>query len=241
MFDGQPMPPECGVCNTCRKAEWSVLDGDGVARLTRTRHTSVYEEGEAVFHQNDMPHGIYCVESGDIMLNQYDPFGNDTGFRVVSAGETIGWRSFFAGQPHAATAVALTPCRVCLVPSAELKELLRHYPDLALAFLKTVAKDKGPQEGLLMRSPLLPVRTRVINLMLILARNQVGDLEPSEVAFRLPVKRHQIATMVGVRSETLSRTLTGLTEEGLFEIKGRAVTIPDYQRLQDEVLFDLPS
>lgn len=241
MFDGQPMPPDCGACRTCAKAEWRLLDDAGVARLTKARHTVVYREGETVFHQSDDALGIYCIESGKVLLHQYDAFGNETGFRVTPDGETIGWRSFFADQPHAATAVALADSRICFIHGADLKPLIRDYPDLALAFLKTLAKDRGPQEALLLRSPVLPVRVRVINLVLIFARQQVGPDHTGEVAFTLPVKRRQIASMVGVRDETLSRALSSLNEEGLFEIAGRKVNIPNYEALQRVVNFELPS
>lgn len=50
----------------------------------------------------------------------------------------------------------------------------------------------------------------------------------------LPLKRQQIASMVGARNETLSRTLAALQDEGLVSFKGREVIIPDYDRLVTE-------
>lgn len=241
MFDSRPLPKDCASCKTCASAEWSVLGESGVAYLTRARHSSIYREGETIFHQNDEPQGIYCIETGSILLHQYDAFGNETGFRVILAGETLGWRSFFAGQRHITTAVALTPSRVCIIGAPDFRAMIHNYPSLAVAFLKSVARDRGPLDGLLLRSPHLPVRVRVINLVLILAGQlvQVGDAE-GRVEFHLPLQRQQIAAMVGIRSETLSRALHDLNDEGLFYIRGRKVIIPDYGRLVRVVHFDPP-
>lgn len=218
-----------------------MLDEAGKERLSKVRRTAIFEEGETIYRQSDKSGGILCVETGNILLRQYDKFGNETDFGIVTNGETIGWRSHFSDQGHAATAVALTPCRICLIPGAQLTDLLHDYFDLSMAFLKSVAKDRGPQEGLLLRNPNLPVRIRLINFMLILARQMAPGQHEGEICFILPISRRQIAAMVGIRIETLSRSLASLAEEGLFEANGRRVTIFDRQCLIKEVAFDLPS
>lgn len=234
MFDVRPMPKNCADCATCSQVEWSDMDDDGLDQLTRARRTFEYQPGESIFHQNDDPKGIYCIEHGNILLRGFDAFGHETGFRVIVNGETIGWRSFFAEQPHAATALALTACRVCMISGTDLRMLMRDYPGLMLRFLKTLACDRGPAEGLLLRNPQLPVRIRVINLLLVLSEHVQRTDGNGPTKFLLPLKRQQIASMVGARNETLSRTLAALQEEGLASFKGREVIIPDYDRLEME-------
>lgn len=238
MFDVRPMPKNCADCATCPQVEWSELGREGLDHLTRVRRTFEYQPGESIFHQNDDPKGIYCIEHGNILLRGFDAFGHETGFRVIVNGETIGWRSFFAEQPHAATALALTACRVCLISGTDLRVMMRDFPGLMQRFLKTLARDRGPAEGLLLRSPQLPVRIRVINLLLVLSRHihdtDVASGKNGPTRFILPLKRQQIASMVGARNETLSRTLAALQEEGLVKFKGREVVIPDYGRLKIE-------
>lgn len=234
MFDVRPMPKNCADCATCQKVEWSELDNGGLDHLTRIRRTFEYQPGESIFHQNDDPKGIYCIEHGNILLRSFDAFGHETGFRAILSGETIGWRSFFAEEPHAATALALTACRVCQISGTDLGVMMRDYPGLMQRFLKTLARDRGPAEGLLLRNPQLPVRIRVINLLLVLSQNIHAPDDTGPTKFMLPLKRQQIASMVGARNETLSRTLAALQDEGLASFKGREVNIPDYDRLVTE-------
>ncbi len=234
MFDVRPMPKNCADCATCPQVEWSDLASEGLDHLTRVRRTFEYQPGESIFHQNDDPKGLYCIEHGNILLRGFDAFGHETGFRVIVNGETIGWRSFFAEQPHAATALALTACRVCLISGTDLRMMMREYPGLMQRFLKTLARDRGPAEGLLLRNPQLPVRIRVINLLLVLSEHVHTPGNDGPIKFFLPLKRQQIASMVGARNETLSRTLAALQEEGLASFRGREVVIPDYGRLETE-------
>ena len=231
MIDYHPSMKTCADCDTCLKVEWSELDRGGLEQLANSLKTFYYQPGEAIFHQSDAPEGIYCIGQGKILLCQYDSFGNEIGFGMAYQGETLGWRSFFARENHTATALALTPCRICLVPKSTVHRLIRGYPALARRFLRTVAKDRGPTESLLLRNPRLPARIRLINLLLILCKNIYVPNSSEELRFSLPMNRRQLASLIGVRTETLSRTIATLHKEGLVRFHNREVTIKNHDHL----------
>jgi CRP/FNR family transcriptional regulator len=234
MMDYRPHVKTCSDCGTCLKVEWSELDQAGLEQLASSLRTFYYQPGEVIFHQSDAPQGIYCIDQGKILLCQYDFFGNEIGFGVAYQGETVGWRSFFARENHSATARALTSCRICLIPEDTIHRLIRGYPALAQRFLRTVARDRGPTESLLLRNPRLPARIRLINLLLIFCNNTYKPNKDGEMMFRLPINRQQLASLIGVRSETLSRTIAILRKEGLARFHDREVTIANHDRLVHE-------
>ena len=221
----------CADCDTCPKVEWAELDRAGLQQLVNSLKTNNYQPGEAIFNQSDAPQGIYCIGQGKILLCHYDSFGNEIGFRVAYQGETVGWRSFFAQENHSATALALTPCTICLVPQKTVHRLVRSYPVLARNFLKTVARDRGPTESLILRNPRLSARIRLINLLLIFCNNTNKPNTKGEEKFHLPINRQQLASLIGVRTETVSRMIAALKDEGLARFHGREVRIANYGRL----------
>lgn len=231
----RPVPIACSTCWVRARAEWSVLDRSEVALLNRAHRPRVYMPGETIFHQDDEPQGLYCVESGHILLRQLDAFGNEIAFQLVVPGDTMGWRSFFAEQPHAATARALTACRVCLIPSAPVRQLLERNPALGLRFLRTLARDRGPSEAPLLRSPHLPVRMRLVHLLLVLKDSCAASSTDGELVLELPLSRSDIAAMVGARAETVTRTIRDLQDEGVVRFCGRQVIVPELDRLLDIV------
>lgn len=227
----RPLPQSCVDCWMHSRSEWRVLDRAGITAHNRSRVAMDFQAGHIIFKQTEESSGVYCVESGHILLRQLDAFGNETAFRLIVQGETVGWRSFFADEPHAATALALTSCRICFIPRKALNELLDKYPHFTRQLLKTLARDRGPAEALLLRSPLLPVNIRLIHLLLIL-RDRCSVLAPPDgLIFDLPLKRKQIAAMIGTRSETLSRAIRELKVNGVAIFQGRRVSVPDQRRL----------
>lgn len=228
----------CTACENCSRVEWSELDQTGLLQLAATVRKSVYKPGEAIFNQSDAPAGIYCISQGKVLLCQYDMFGNEIGFGVAYQGETVGWRSFFARENHSATALALAPCKICLIPKPTVRRLLKGYPGLARRFLTTLARDRGPTQSLLLRNPRLPARVRLINLLLIFGNHTNAPDSNGELRFDLPINRQQVASLIGVRAETLSRAIAALREENLAIFKDREVIIPNYSHLVFEANKD---
>ncbi len=229
------LPKSCLGCPVYLRTEWCVLGRTGLAQLARRRKPLDFQPGQIIFQQKSLSQGIYCIESGHILLRQVDTFGNETAFRVLTGGETVGWRSLFGEQPHAATAQALTACRLCLITRDDFEDLAASYPDLVRRFLKTVATDRGPAEALLLRSPLLPVHIRLIHLLILLRDRCATSVSPQALVLELPLKRKQIASMIGARTETLSRAIRQLGDMELAQFEGRRVMIPDYTRLLEMV------
>lgn len=222
------------------RTEWSVLSKVGVEKIDAARRSVQYRPGESIFHQHEQPHGIYCLESGHLLLRHFDAFGEQTNFQIVKYGETLGWRSFFAERPHAATAVALTRCDVCFVPGRVINECIAKEPELGRAFLKTIARDRGPSEALMLRSPRLPARVRFIYLLLYLRSRCANHTRRGMLVYELPLQRRDIASMIGIRSETLSRVIRELQREKLARFNGRNIMVPDPEKLFALIGVKLP-
>lgn len=227
--------PECGILE---RTEWSVLSDAAFSILWSSRTPMHHGPGDILFHQGDPADGLYCVRAGYVALKNCDAFGTETMFRIAESGETLGWRSFFGKQPHAASAVALTDCRTCLIPTQTVMGLIRQDGALALRFLRSLASDKGPIDGLLLRSPRLPVHIRLIHLLLVLRGQCAVPMPPDGLLYHLRIKRKDIAAMIGARIETVSRAIQRLEIGGLVRFNGREVTVPNVQQLLDAVKLE---
>lgn len=202
------------------------------------------DRDELAYRQGDRPLGLYQVRDGVLLLEFHDAHGNTTAFGVVTAGQFFGYRSYFAGTPHMATARAVTPSTVLLVPGAGVEAFLRAGGEVATRFLlRLVARDPGPLLAPLLRSPYLPARLRVAYCIMHFAPARPapdprpglrrdgsgggnGDAEPPLV-FRLPIGRVDLAAMVALRPETLSRVVTQLGRDGGIQLDDREVRVAD--------------
>jgi len=204
---------------------WKGFTPAEVDLIDRTAIRNTYPPGDAVFHQNDKPAGIFCIEDGYVLMSRLDTSGNETTFGIFGPNETMGHRSFFAFDLHVATARAITHCSVYLIPPHTVRRLLESNPDLAWWFLRTVASDRGPLDGLLLRGSKVSVRTRFFHMLLLL-RDRFAETDAlGQLIYDLPLSRGEIANMLSVTPETVARTVRDLQDENIAIFQGRRKVI----------------
>lgn len=234
MIRSRSLPESCTDCGVCCKVEWSMLEPTVVTDMALARRARVYEAGQTVFGQQEDPLGIYCIESGAVLLHSIDVNGTMTVFTIIYEGNTMGWRSLFAGEPHLANCVTLTDCEICLIPGTKIEQMVQGNPALARAFLETIARDRGPKEAMLFRGPGLSARDRLLNLLLVFKEHCMIASQGERIELQLPIKRKTMAAMLGIRSETLSRAIKELETDGLAEFNGIEVVLPNYCKIENQ-------
>jgi CRP/FNR family transcriptional regulator len=224
----------CAIMEFARASEGVSM----VRLLEQWRMTQVYRRGDKLFEQHRTGNGIHCIQSGNVLLWQMDAFGMKTSFRVAGRGEMLGYRSTLGDDRHAATAEALTECRVCFYPKKQLEELIYDDPMVARHFFRLVARDRGPPDALMLRGQHLPVRVRLVYLLLT-TKDRHADTRPDgSLVFDLPLSRKDIASLIASRPETVTRAIKSLANDGIAEFYNRKVIVPDPERLYEEVSIE---
>lgn len=94
--------------------------------------------GEKLFLRKDRPFGLYLLESGEIRLTRSDPEGREMILFRAQPGDTFAEASLFSETYHCDTA-ASAPSVVLLLPKAAILEVLASEPEIAQAFMATLA------------------------------------------------------------------------------------------------------
>lgn len=228
-------PLSCLTCPGRELSEWCALSYEDLAALERHRTHHDYRAGEVIFHQSAPCLGVHCVESGTVGLRKVDAEGRGVIVRLVHPHETVGGRTFFAGGSYSSTAEALTPARVCFIDRTGVRELLTRSPALAQRFLRRLAEDLRDADDEKLQAATLGVRARVARLLLALAERYGVPGAPGAFELELPLARQDMAALIGVRPESVARAVRSLTDDGVALFQGRTVTIPDIDRLLQEL------
>ncbi len=192
-----------------------------------------HARGDKIFSQGAEATGLFCLRSGHVLLCHEDAYKYKTAFRVVGAGEIMGHRSLFGEDKHAATAQALSTCDVCHYPADVILALIEQYPSFARCFLRTLARDRGPRDALILRAQHLPVRIRLVNLILLMMqRERCGN--GGACILQLPMLRRDIAALLATRPESVARAIKQLGDDRVAHFNGRSVTIPSVDILYQE-------
>lgn len=219
-------------CDTCavrgRAACAALTDGER-AELARLGHHRRLERGETLFAAGDRNLLCATLIAGVLKVSSFDAEGTE---HIVSLIHPAG----FAGELFAPVAhhdiIALSDCELCVFPRAQYEQALQRFPDLASALLRRSSQDLIETRALLSAVTRRTSVQRVAGFLLAMARaaNQLECHIARE--FDLGLTRGELASLLGLTIETVSRQLTRLEREGVIRRKGsRGIELLDTARL----------
>lgn len=224
----------CFTCQTRQKSEWCNLQEDEIAMLDKAKKGHSFKVADVIYTQGEENAGVYCIEEGLIGLRQNTFEGKSTLVRLRSPGETIGYRSFLTQSLHSVTAEVLEPTHACFIPKAAVQELLAKNPSLGLKLLQQKAKDLSYADERFTQSIHLNVEKRLLHILLVLSE-RFGIREQSTSTIDLPISRTDLASLVGIAPESLSRVIQRLNSSGVANFNGRQVVINNVHSTFDEL------
>ncbi len=225
----------CFTCQARGRTEWCVLTDEELALVDQGKVSRQYLPGDVIFHEGDECRGVHCIESGLVGIRKMDAGGNEVLLRLNHPGDTMGYRSFLAGNDHNNSAEALEPSVICLVSGGTVRSLLEKNPTLGLRFLKHAARDLDDAEEKVLQSTTLPVRARFAHLLLVLKERYGVAGEDGALVLELPLSRQDMAAMIGIRPESMSRTIRSFEEDDIAHFSGRRVHVARIEDLIREL------
>jgi CRP/FNR family transcriptional regulator len=221
------------------KTEWDALKPDEIDLFNRNVICRKYRAAQSVFHQDDPCKGLYFVESGLVAVRKADEKGKSAIVRLAHKGDTLGYRPLLANQCHRATAEVINESRICFLDAPTMRRLLLSNPNLGMRFLEHTAQALGEAEERLFQVAALSVRTRIIHLLILLCDHYGSTTSDGTLFVELPMTRRDLANMIGARSESLSRALRDIQNDGLLSLSGRTVRVDQVDRLVNELHHNL--
>lgn len=195
-----------------------MLDSDALTRFARAGRRRKLKPGETVEWQGDEDRICATLAKGVLKLSVV---GEDGDTHVVG----IAYPPDFVGSPFDGPAeievTALTECEVCIFPRRAFLQALGENRRLETELLKRTIGDL--ERARLDRSRLgsLGACERLSALLVDLAgRGTAGPPSPG-AWFELPLSRGEIAALLDLRIETVSREFGALEAAGVVERKGR--------------------
>ena len=219
----------------------------------RARDTISAEE-EAIIRRSFgetriVPAGTTCIRAGErltsstllldgFMCRYKDlPGGERQITEVHTAGDFLDLHSFSLKQlDH--NILALTNCRVALMPHARLTEITEHHPHLARVYWFLTALDAAIHREWVLSLGRRNAIERIAHLICEL-RVRLGLVgQADDDGFDLPLTQTDLSDCTGLTPVHVNRTLRELRERGLMEFRAKRVTILDMTGLIALAEFD---
>jgi CRP-like cAMP-binding protein/RsiW-degrading membrane proteinase PrsW (M82 family) len=101
------------------------------------RHT--IPKGEVIFHKGDAGDAMYVIESGRVQISLQDEAGREVVLRHYGPGQIFGEMSLLDESPRSATATAVEPMAVMILPRDVFMNYLKGHPDMAIGMMRDLS------------------------------------------------------------------------------------------------------
>lgn len=226
-----PLHTACAKCNlrqTCLPSDLSATEMAQLENLSSRKRS--YRRGDYLYRSGAPFESLYAIRSGFFKTQVLHEDGREqvTGFQM--GGDIIGMDAI-SNDRHACDAVALEDSEVCELPFSQLEELGRKMPTLQRYLHKIMSREIVREHGIMLLLGTMRAEERLAAFLLNLSQ-RFAARGHSPLVFHLRMTRQEIGNYLGLKLETVSRTLSAFQEAGLISVRNKAVEILDLTGIQ---------
>ncbi len=222
------------ACSNCNLRELCLPVGFNADEMTRLDEIVAtrkqVKQGQHLFANGDAFTSLYAIRTGFFKTSVASEDGREqvTGFQM--AGEIIGLDGIVTDH-HNCDAIALEDAEVCVMPFSNVEHLSREFPVLQRHVHKIMSREIVRENGMMMMLGNMRAEERLAAFLLnLVQRLHARGFSQSELILRMT--REEIGSYLGLKLETISRTFSKFSEDGIIEVKQRYVRILDADQLK---------
>lgn len=221
----------CSNCNLrelCMPVGLEPSELHRIDELVATRRK--VKRRDTLFRNGERFSSLYAIRTGVFKTRVTSEDGRDqvTGFQM--AGEIIGLDGIVNDQ-HTCDAVALEDSEVCVMPFDRIEELSREVTSLQRHVHQIMSREIVREHGVMLLLGSMRAEERLAAFLLnLVQRLHARGFSSSELVLRMT--REEIGSYLGLKLETVSRTLSKFAADGIVEVEQRNVRILDTDALK---------
>lgn len=185
-----------------------------------------FETGDIVFQEGTNSQIAYLVVKGVVKIHKLDAMGKELITTIYKADDFFGFTSFTKNTVHQETATAMERTILTGISTSELKNLLMENHDLAMELMQLLSEDLTEAKEHLLEMAYGSVRRKTASTILKFAEKLQKDSQGN-----IHILRSDLASVAGMATETLIRTLSSFKKEGIISIEDRNIKILDTNKL----------
>lgn len=186
-----------------------------------------FEKGEEIFREGVRSNTIYLLLKGVVKCYKMDEDGKELITALYRADDFLGFTSFVDNIPYQETATTVEDTEVAGISKSELKDILQKNQNISLELMELLNENITDIKEQLLQMAYSSVQKKTAQTLLQFS--EILNKKPDEP---IRISRSDLASVAGIATESLIRTLSGFKKEGLIEIEGRNIRILELDALQ---------
>ena len=218
-------PRTCPDCAQRRRGFLSRLPKEVLDQTLCVMRRRRFPPGTVLAREGELADGVYSIQEGLVKLVGPGPHGHPRIVDLMGPGDIVGLGGLF-GRRTTFDTIATTELTACYSTVAAFKGLLTSHAGVALGLADhlscVVDREAERLRG-------IGTNTAIERVASFLVDGRLPRMTNNRVV--LPLRRRELAALLGVAPETVARSLTRLAAEGLIKVSSREITILDDEGL----------
>lgn len=185
-----------------------------------------YRPGATIYCEGNVGNHVFYITRGEVKTYMVNEDGKELITELFSDKSFFGFTSFLAHKPYSENAEAIRATEIIKLEKGELLSLIKSNPQLGLNFIDLLSNDLDTVKEHLMHLAYDSVRKKTADAILHLSPESTKDKT-------VRISRSDLASMIGIAKETLTRTLTDFKEEKLIRTNRNTIQVLNSQKLRN--------
>lgn len=212
----------CLTCPLVKERIFCDLSRPVLTALDEISSSATYPKDAILFVEGQQPRGVFVICNGRVKLSTSSSEGKSILVRVAEPGEVVGLPGTISGKQYELTAEALEPLQANFIPREAFLQFLRTNGEVAVRVAEILSQ--------IYHSTLSEVRYLGLSASTAekLARfllDLPAAAKDGQLRATLTLTHKEIAEMIGVSRETVTRLFASFKREGMIEVHGSALII----------------
>lgn len=188
---------------------------------------SNFKEGETIYSYGDHSNNVYLIMEGVVKCFRVDEKGKVLTTGLYKPDEFLGFASFDKNTIYHESATALNNVKLAGIPKKVLDQILDDNLNISQELMEVFNDDLEEIKEQLLHMAYGSVRRKTAQSLLYFAK--AFNKKPKE---NMHVLRTDLASVAGIATETLIRTLSGFKKAGYIEVDKQYIRIIDQDQLE---------
>jgi len=220
----QPMKTLCSTCSLRELCLPVGLRPDEFEQLdTVIKQSHRLKKGEFLFRSGESFHSLYAIRTGFFKTTVASQDGRDQVTGFFMSGELIGMDGICT-HSHSCDAVALEDSEVCELPFGHMEALSKEIPSIQTHFFRLMSREIVRDQGVMLLLGNMRAEERIAAFLLNLSQ-RLHHRGFAANDFILRMSREEIGSYLGLKLETVSRTLSRFHQEGLILVEHKHIRL----------------
>lgn len=185
------------------------LNKNQIDKLISLSTYKKYAKENTIFYQGDESTYLHILIEGTIQIQKYDDIGNPIIIGIFSTPSLLGEAASLKGVPFPSSAICKSEVAVLKIKVLDFIEY----------FLNDITITKNILFSLIEKVQLL--QRNIHNNIGTNAEDKIIHFYKNNSSFANKLKQYEIASLLGIKSETLSRNLKSLVKKGILKKEGK--------------------